>query len=71
MTYIEPGEDGIVTPAMVEAALREDTILVSVMHVNNEIGTINDITAIGELTGRAASCSMSMPPSPPARWRST
>ena len=35
---------------MVEAALRDDTILVSVMHVNNEIGTINDITAIGELT---------------------
>lgn len=50
VTYIEPGEDGIVTPAMVEAALREGTILVSVMHVNNEIGTINDITAIGELT---------------------
>ncbi len=50
VTYIEPGEDGIVTPGMVEAALRDDTILVSVMHVNNEIGTINDITAIGELT---------------------
>lgn len=50
VTYIEPGEDGLVTPAMVEAALREDTILVSVMHVNNEIGTINDIAAIGELT---------------------
>ncbi len=50
VTYLEPGEDGIVTPAMVEAALREDTILVSIMHVNNEIGTINDIAAIGELT---------------------
>lgn len=50
VTYLEPGEDGIVTPAMVEAALRGDTILVSVMHVNNEIGTINDITAIGDLT---------------------
>ncbi len=50
VTYLEPGEDGIVTPAMVEAALRDDTILVSVMHVNNEIGTINDITAIGDLT---------------------
>ncbi len=35
---------------MVEAALRDDTILVSVMHVNNEIGTVNDIAAIGELT---------------------
>ena len=50
VTYIEPGEDGLITPALVEAALREDTILVSVMHVNNEIGTINDIAAIGELT---------------------
>lgn len=50
VTYIEPGEDGVITPAMVEAALREDTVLVSIMHVNNEIGTVNDIAAIGELT---------------------
>jgi len=50
VTYLEPGEDGLVTPEMVAAALREDTILVSIMHVNNEIGTINDIAAIGELT---------------------
>ncbi|WP_263142513.1 IscS subfamily cysteine desulfurase [Pseudomonas sp. RIT-PI-AD] len=50
VTYIEPGEDGLVTPALVEAALRDDTVLVSVMHVNNEIGTVNDIAAIGELT---------------------
>lgn len=50
VTYIEPGEDGIITPAMVEAVLREDTVLVSIMHVNNEIGTVNDIAAIGELT---------------------
>lgn len=50
VTYLEPGEDGVVTPAMVESALRDDTVLVSIMHVNNEIGTINDIAAIGELT---------------------
>jgi cysteine desulfurase len=50
VTYIEPGEDGVITPAMVEAVLRDDTVLVSIMHVNNEIGTINDIAAIGELT---------------------
>ena len=49
VTYIEPGEDGLITPAMVESALREDTTLVSIMHVNNEIGTVNDIAAIGEL----------------------
>ena len=50
VTYLEPGEDGIVTPGMVEAVLRDDTILVSLMHVNNEVGSINDIAAIGELT---------------------
>ncbi|PVZ12469.1 MULTISPECIES: IscS subfamily cysteine desulfurase [unclassified Pseudomonas] len=50
VTYLEPGEDGLITASMVEAALREDTILVSIMHVNNEIGTVNDIAAIGELT---------------------
>jgi cysteine desulfurase len=50
VTYLQPGADGLITAAMVEAALREDTILVSIMLVNNEIGTINDIAAIGELT---------------------
>lgn len=48
-TYLDPGKDGIVTAQQVQAAMREDTILVSLMHVNNEIGVINDITAIGEL----------------------
>ncbi|WP_299730983.1 IscS subfamily cysteine desulfurase [uncultured Endozoicomonas sp.] len=50
ITYLEPGSDGLITPVMVEKALRDDTILVSLMHVNNEIGVINDIEAIGELT---------------------
>ncbi|PZP23798.1 MULTISPECIES: IscS subfamily cysteine desulfurase [Pseudomonas] len=50
VTYLDPREDGLITAEMVEAVLREDTILVSVMHVNNEIGTVNDIAAIGELT---------------------
>ncbi|MGB0663761.1 MAG: IscS subfamily cysteine desulfurase [Pontibacterium sp.] len=50
VTYLEPGSDGLITPVMVEAALREDTILVSLMHVNNEIGTVTDIAAIGEIT---------------------
>lgn len=50
VTYLEPSEDGLITPALVESVLRDDTILVSIMHVNNEIGTINDIAAIGELT---------------------
>ncbi len=50
VTYLDPTTDGLITPAMVEAALRDDTVLVSIMHVNNEIGTVNDIAAIGELT---------------------
>ena len=49
VTYLTPGSDGLITPALVEEALREDTILVSLMHVNNEIGTITDIAAIGEM----------------------
>ena len=49
VTYLEPGSDGIVTPEQVAAAIREDTVLVSIMHVNNEIGVINDIAAIGEV----------------------
>lgn len=47
VTYLDPDQDGIVQPQAVAAAIRPDTILVSLMHVNNEIGTINDIGAIG------------------------
>lgn len=50
VTYLDPSEEGIISAEQVEAALREDTILVSIMHVNNEIGTVNDIAAIGEVT---------------------
>ncbi len=47
VTYLEPTPDGLISAQQVEAALRPDTTLVSIMHVNNEIGTINDIAAIG------------------------
>lgn len=49
VTYLDPQSDGIVTPEQLKAALREDTIVVSLMHVNNEIGVIQDIEAFGEL----------------------
>lgn len=49
VTYLEPGSDGIIQPQAVASAIREDTTVVSVMHVNNEIGAINDIAAIGEI----------------------
>jgi cysteine desulfurase len=47
VTYLRPGPDGIVTLEQVAAVLREDTILVSLMHVNNEIGVTQDIGAVG------------------------
>jgi cysteine desulfurase len=49
VTYLKPGADGIVVPAQVEEALRSDTILVSLMHVNNEIGVLQDVAALGRL----------------------
>ena len=49
VTYIEPSSEGVVDVTMLKEVLREDTILVSLMHVNNEIGSINDIAALGAL----------------------
>ena len=50
VTYLDPEPNGLLNLNKLEAALREDTILVSVMHVNNEIGVIQDLEAIGQLT---------------------
>ncbi|WP_345336516.1 IscS subfamily cysteine desulfurase [Ferrimonas pelagia] len=49
VTYLEPAENGIIPLERIEAAMREDTVLVSIMHVNNEIGVVHDVAAIGEL----------------------
>lgn len=49
VTWLTPDRHGRVSPASVTSALRDDTTLVSLMWVNNEIGTINDIGAIAEL----------------------
>ncbi|XAW90037.1 IscS subfamily cysteine desulfurase [Vibrio sp. CDRSL-10 TSBA] len=49
VTYFEPESNGLIDLAKLEAAMRDDTVLVSIMHVNNEIGVIQDIAAIGEL----------------------
>jgi len=50
VTYLDPDSKGLIQPEAVAAAIRPDTILVTIMHVNNEIGVINDIKAIGALT---------------------
>ncbi|WP_347574519.1 IscS subfamily cysteine desulfurase [Legionella sp.] len=49
VTYLEPEADGLLDLQQLERALQPDTILVSIMQVNNEIGVIQDISAIGEL----------------------
>ncbi|PXX47227.1 IscS subfamily cysteine desulfurase [Undibacterium pigrum] len=48
-TYLQPGDNGLITIEQLKAAIRPDTILVSVMWVNNEIGVIQPIAEIGEL----------------------
>jgi cysteine desulfurase len=49
VTYLDVAPDGLLDLARFEAALRPDTTVVSVMHVNNEIGVVQDIAAIGEI----------------------
>jgi len=48
-TYINPDKYGIISPEKVQQAMREDTILVSIMHANNEIGTIQPIREISKI----------------------
>ncbi|SJN57963.1 Cysteine desulfurase [Vibrio ruber DSM 16370] len=49
VTYLEPESNGLIDLNKLKAAMRDETVLVSIMHVNNEIGVIQDIEAIGEL----------------------
>jgi cysteine desulfurase len=49
ITYLNPDASGLIQPQAVADALRDDTTVVSIMHVNNELGTLNDIAAIGKL----------------------
>ena len=49
ITWLEPGADGIITAEQVAEAIREDTILVTIMWANNELGTINELPEIGKV----------------------
>lgn len=49
VTYLEPDTQGCIQPEQLAAALRDDTILVSLMHVNNELGSVNDIAALAQV----------------------
>jgi len=50
VTYLEPNKQGIIEIDSIRNAIRDDTVVVSIMHANNEIGVIQDIEAIGKLT---------------------
>lgn len=49
VTRLAPDAQGVISPEAVAAALRDDTVLVSLMLVNNELGTVNDVAAIGQV----------------------
>ena len=49
VTYLDPEEDGLIDLAKLEAAIRPDTTLISIMHVNNEIGVIQDVASIAAI----------------------
>ncbi|PQP03397.1 IscS subfamily cysteine desulfurase [Pseudomonas frederiksbergensis] len=49
VTYLVPDAEGLITPQAVSEAMREDTFMVSLMLVNNELGTVNDVPAIGQV----------------------
>lgn len=49
ITYLAPDGSGLIAPEQVENAIRPDTVLVSLMHVNNEIGAVNDIASVGKI----------------------
>ncbi|MDK2778707.1 MAG: aminotransferase class V-fold PLP-dependent enzyme [Pseudomonadota bacterium] len=56
VTYLQPGSDGLIQPQQVAEALRDDTVLVSLMVVNNELGTVTDIAAVAALLNDHPAC---------------
>ena len=53
VTYLEPNEGGVINPEDVKAAMKDSTILISLMHINNELGSLNDLTEIGNIAREA------------------
>ena len=50
VTYLDPDEKGVISPSAGKSAIKDTTVLVSIMHINNELGTVNDIEEIGNIT---------------------
>jgi len=53
VTFLDTGKDGVLDPQAVKKAIRKDTVLVSVMHANNEVGTLQPVEEIGRITREA------------------
>jgi cysteine desulfurase len=68
VSYLDVQENGLLDIEVFKAAIRPDTILASVMAVNNEIGVVQDLNTIGALCRERASSSTSTPLRPRARW---
>lgn len=56
VTYLDVGGDGLLDPEAVRRAIRSDTLLVSAMHANNEVGTVQPIEAVGAITREKGVC---------------
>ena len=52
VTYLKPNTDGIITTTQVEKAIKDNTVLISIMYVNNEVGTVQPIREIGKMVER-------------------
>ena len=50
VTYLDPDENGVITVENIQKHIKDSTILLSIMHINNELGAVNDIEAIGKFT---------------------
>ena len=49
VTYLDPDDKGVISSSAVQSAIKDNTVLVSIMHINNELGTLNNIEKIGEV----------------------
>ena len=52
VTYLDPEPNGLINLEKLEAAITDQTLLISIMHVNNEIGVIQDLESIGQIARR-------------------
>tara|TARA_B100000676_G_scaffold75804_1_gene75361 strand:- start:1282 stop:2499 length:1218 start_codon:yes stop_codon:yes gene_type:complete len=50
ITYLDPDEDGVISLENIKKHIKDSTILISIMHINNELGAVNDIEEIGKFT---------------------